>query len=991
MTLHKLHAGDGYTYLTRQVAAGDERRSPGQQLTDYYLTSGNPPGRWMGSGAADIGITGTVREHQMRSLFGRGLHPDAEQIIALEQAAGTPTESAAQAVKLGRGFPRYQPLPPRADRVAARLAAFEAEHGHPPSATVRSKIQAQEARRERRPVAGYDLVFTPVKSASLLWALGSAATRQAVEDAHHDAVVNTLAWLEAETALARVGDRGEQQIETRGFLATGFDHRDSRAGDPDLHTHLAISNKVRARDDHPDGRPRWLSLDARALHAAAVAASERYNTRFEDALASRLGVRFVERPGTCRADKRPVREIDGVPEPLIRHFSKRRAAIEARYTELLTDYHHKHGYSPSTAAQLHLAQQATLETRGAKAIGPSFADKLTAWRHEAATVIGDDAVERITTAVTRQSCPAMSERTLAQFAADVIEVVSGEKATYTRWNVIAETERQLRGHRFATPADREASTRAVVEAALSPASSVQLTRTGLEISSDQKHALTVRRANGEDVHIPHGVARYTTQDLLDAEQRLLDHTQQPTRHRLTTARVDAYLAGFEARNDLTLDPGQRHLVHAFATSDRRLAVAIGPAGAGKTTAMRALTQAWRTTGHRVIPLAPSAAAADVLRDELGCRTENLHKFHHTHTSAPRDGGNQSDEWFNLQPGDLVLVDEAGMAGTRHLDWLTTYARERGALVRLLGDPAQLSSVEAGGALRLLADDTNAVQLTDLHRFHDPDEARATLAIRDGHIEGIDFYATHDRMRSGTRHELLDHAFAAWEADQSVGLHTLLIAASTADVAALNTKARAARVRAGKVEALGVELADGTAAGVGDHVVTRRNDRRLTTPDARGFVKNGDTWTVRRRHPDGDLTLLRAEHEQIRVPHDYVVKHVELGYATTAARAQGRTVDTAHALIDRGHTRETLYVALTRARLKTTLFVPTDGALGLDAERPPSLTCEATDILATLTNQQPAQRSATEVARHSDLTSVRRQYIQPPTPSIATANRTRALA
>src|SRR6476620_8942544 len=205
---------------------------------------------------------------------------------------------------------------------------------------VRSKIEAQEARRERRPVAGYDLVFTPVKSASLLWALGSAATREAGEDAHHEAVANTLAWLEAETALARVGDRGEQQIETRGFLATGFDHRDSRAGDPDLHTHLAISNKVRARDDHPDGRPRWLSLDARALHAAAVAASERYDTRFEDALVHRLGVCFVERPGTQRADKRPIREIAGIPEQLIRHFSKRRAAIEARYDLLLTDYRH---------------------------------------------------------------------------------------------------------------------------------------------------------------------------------------------------------------------------------------------------------------------------------------------------------------------------------------------------------------------------------------------------------------------------------------------------------------------------------------------------------------------------------------------------------------------------------------------------------------------------------------------------------------------------
>ena len=117
MTLHKLHAGDGYTYLTRQVAAGDEGRSPGQQLADYYTASGNPPGRWVGAGAADLEVTGRVREEQMRALFGRGMHPDAEQIVALEVAAGTSTEDAARAVKLGRAFPQYTPLPHQPERV----------------------------------------------------------------------------------------------------------------------------------------------------------------------------------------------------------------------------------------------------------------------------------------------------------------------------------------------------------------------------------------------------------------------------------------------------------------------------------------------------------------------------------------------------------------------------------------------------------------------------------------------------------------------------------------------------------------------------------------------------------------------------------------------------------------------------------------------------------------------------------------------------------
>src|SRR5688500_3195994 len=133
MTLHKLHAGDGYTYLTRQVAAGDEGRSPGQRLADYYTASGNPPGRWLGSGAADIAVEGRVREDQMRALFGRGMHPDADQIIALELAAGVSQQEAAKAAKLGRAFPRYSALGQRAERINARLHQFEYEHGCAPT------------------------------------------------------------------------------------------------------------------------------------------------------------------------------------------------------------------------------------------------------------------------------------------------------------------------------------------------------------------------------------------------------------------------------------------------------------------------------------------------------------------------------------------------------------------------------------------------------------------------------------------------------------------------------------------------------------------------------------------------------------------------------------------------------------------------------------------------------------------------------------------
>lgn len=964
MTLHKLHAGDGYTYLTRQVAAGDEGRSPGQNLVEYYTASGNPPGRWMGAGAADLAVEGRVREDQMRSLFGKGMHPDAEQIIEFERLAGRSDDDARSAAKLGRAFPAYKPLPPRADRIAARLKAMEAESGHPPSKTIRSKIEAQEARRDRRAVAGYDLVFTPVKSASLLWALGSATAREHVEAAHHEAVTDTLAWLERETAFARIGDRGEAQVETRGFLAAAFDHRDSRTGDPDLHTHVAISNKVRARQHYPNGGPRWLSLDARVIHAAAVAASERYNTRFEEMLTRRLGVQFADRADSIRAEKRVVREITGVPQQLIKHFSKRRAAIESRYADLTTDYRQRHGHEPSREAQLKLAQQATLETRAGKEPPTTLAEKITAWREDAASIVSTSDLARLTEESTGRdvSYSGVVDLPIDELAARVLDVVSEERSTWTRWNVIAEAERQLRGYRFATPSERETATEALVTRILEPELSLRLTPEELALTVEPSlPALAVgqRRSNGESVYMQHGAGRYTVQVLLDAETRLLDLATQATRYGIDPETTGALIADFEHRYGVQLDEGQRGLVLGFAADPRRLVVGIGPAGAGKTTAMRAVAHAWQQQGRRVVALAPSAAAADVLGAELGCRAENLHKFQHTHQNGAPD-----DDWFVLRPGDLVLVDEAGMAGTRRLDWITQYARERGALVRLLGDPAQMSSVEAGGSLRLLIGDTGAYELSDLHRFKDPAEAAATLLLRNGDRTALEYYFDNDRVASGGRAAVFEEAYAAWDRDSSSGVQSLLVAHSARDVSVLNRRARANRVRNGDVQVQGVQLHDGNLAGVGDLIVTRANDRRL--PVARGrFVKNGDRWQVVGEEKARGLRVRHVETGGVvTLPESYVASSVELGYAVTATSAQGMTVDTAHVIADERTTREALYVAVTRGRSRNTIYLAAEEQIDLEAERPPAPAADERDLLVGILQRETAERSATEVQRMS---------------------------
>jgi conjugative relaxase-like TrwC/TraI family protein len=158
---------------------------------------------------------------------------------------------------------------------------------------------------------------------STLWAVASTELARTIEDAHHAAVHDTLAWLEQHATYTRLGRNGIRQVDTRGLVAAAFTHRDSRACDPDLHTHVAISNKVQTLHGQ------WRALDGRVLHKAAVAASERYNTRLEAELVDRLGVTFTERTAPT-GGKRAVREIAGIDERLTTHWSARRTAINKR-------------------------------------------------------------------------------------------------------------------------------------------------------------------------------------------------------------------------------------------------------------------------------------------------------------------------------------------------------------------------------------------------------------------------------------------------------------------------------------------------------------------------------------------------------------------------------------------------------------------------------------------------------------------------------------
>ena len=543
---------------------------------------------------------------------------------------------------------------------------------------------AKSSRPRAQTVAGFDLTFSPVKSVSTLWAVAEPAVAAAIERAHQAAVNDALSFIEQQALFTRTGPQGIRQVNVRGLVAAAFTHRDSRAGDPDLHTHVAVANKVQTLDG------RWLSIDGRVLFKAKVAASETYNTSLEQHLRDTLGVRFAARPG-ADPGKRPIREIVGVDPRLNQRWSTRRAHINLRRGELAIQFQHDHGRPPTPVEALHLAQQATLETRDAKHEPRSLAEQRTTWMNEAAAVLGGRSAvaSMVATALTPAAeTPRMADaHWVAQTADRVLAAMEETRSTWQMWHVRAEAQRHVRT--VDMPAEQANTLVDLLVDEVLEHRSVALAAPpdGIEEPG------ALRRVDGSSVYTIAGADLYTSQRILDAEQRLV--TVAGIRDGTVVDRTVVDLALLEmAANGTALDTGQASLVRQMCTSGARLQLAIAPAGAGKTTAMRALTLAWTEDGGQVIGLAPSAAAAAVLGEQTGIRTDTLAKL----TWSLRNG--ELPDWATgVGPATLIIIDEAGMADTLSLDTAVQFAIDRGASVRLIGDDQQLAAIGAGGVLR----------------------------------------------------------------------------------------------------------------------------------------------------------------------------------------------------------------------------------------------------------------------------------------------------
>jgi conjugative relaxase-like TrwC/TraI family protein len=654
MSIHKLSAGSGYDYLTRQVAALDATEKGHVGLATYYTERGETPGAWIGSGLAGIdGLNAgdAVTAEQMRALFGAGMHPLATKRLRQLTAADLTDTNIKTATRLGAPFKVYAgEVSPFRIEVAKRIATRQTAAGQladeSVSAALRAQVRTEVAReffrnqhgrnpidareiaatiaKQSRPrtqtVAGYDLTFSPVKSVSTLWAVADLHVAAQIERAHQAAVQDALNFIERHALFTRQGRNGIRQVNVRGLVAAAFTHRDSRAGDPDLHTHVAVANKVQTLDG------RWLSIDGRVLFKATVAASETYNTALEHHLHDTLGVRFADRPNTDPG-KRPVREIVGVDPALNQRWSTRRVLIKDRQSVLAARFQRDHGRPPTPVEALQLAQQATLETRDAKHDPRTLAEQLANWYAQAAeTLGGPDAVQAMINRTLNPisvTSPRVDAEWLTATAEKVLEAVEERRSTWQSWHVRAEAQRHVRAADIAT--DNVEQLVALLVADVLQTRSVSLTRPDKNISEPA----ALRRVDGSSVYTVAGSELFTSARILAAEHRLVATAGRTDGRILDVGTVELALLE-SAANGNALDAGQAALLRAMCTSGARLQLAIAPAGAGKTTAMRTLVQAWSDSGGQVVGLAPSAAAAAQLRDATGAPGRNAGEAHLVH-------------------------------------------------------------------------------------------------------------------------------------------------------------------------------------------------------------------------------------------------------------------------------------------------------------------------------------------------------------------------
>jgi hypothetical protein len=757
------------------------------------------------------------------------------------------------------------------------------------------------------------VTFSADKSVSPLWALGDPDTRGEVLEAFEEATSSALGYLESVASSTRgasktplLDENGEPirddqgnprfrvetwQIRTSGYVAASFTEFTSRADDPQLHTHVVVANKVKGTDGV------WRTVDGRLLYRYQLAAGYLHEAVLRRELTERLGVCW-----------QPVRngmaDIVGFTRPQIETFSRRRHQLET--------WREEQGLPDTAAAR----QVAVLATRNPKRDHP-LADLEVEWRERAVEVGLTPNQLGLMMGASREITPVDPKSLFERLASP--DGLTERASTFGRAEVIKEVAAAVAegGTREEIEhlAETFLATREIISLLPTPNTEqaeeldrlvdASCDRAGEVIEAETTGRMMRRRDGTLFPGIGHE-RRYTTTELLVTEQRIIEQARAgidagrwTAPHRLIEARL---------RRHRNLTEGQREMVRRFATSTNTIDIGIGPAGTGKTAVMEVIGQLATMTGTPILGGALAGRTAAGLQEATGIPSTTLTRL----IGESKDHG--------LPHGTVVVVDEAGMVGTRQLAAVADLVEGAEGKLILIGDDRQLPEIDAGGLFRALATRLPTVELTDNIRQQHPWERAALTQLRDGSVDqAIETYRQRGRVIIGPdRAATMARAVADWyrhmtaTGDLTSGL---LIAHNNTTVDELNERARTHLTASNRLHGPTLDTG-GRVFQAGDRILCRKNQTQLG-------VLNGDLGTVGSVDSDhGTLSVrLDRDPETRSLPGWYLAQgHVDYGYALTGHKAQGVTTDRTFVIVDGTTDREWAYVAMSRGRQNNTLYL-----------------------------------------------------------------------
>lgn len=736
-------------------------------------------------------------------------------------------------------------------------------------------------------VRGFDATFSAPKSVSLLWALAEDRIRGEVLEAHDQAVDAVLGWVEdhAHTRLRRNGH--VVHVDAKGLIVGVFRQHTSRRLDPQLHTHAVIANRVRA----PDGR--WLALDARTIKMDQRTLSALYHANLRSELTARLNVEWQQ-------PEHGIAELDGIPDEVLGEFSQRTREIDQRLTRKLERFEESMGRPPSDRERWQLEREAVLDSRPAKPHDTSLkALRLDWW--DRTVELGYNPRNLVLEAIGR-SRRGLAWNAVALMVDRTLESLGGRQSSWRP----AEILRELAA---ATPTNSTLTSPELTNL-LDTLTDRVVQQRCVDLSREIPAGVE-RRRDGRPVTEPAVDRALTTQPILSEEELIVAWAHRRKTRQPDTARRWVTLA------DRGLSASQQDAT-AAVIGNGALELIVGPAGAGKTTALAHAVDILRAQNRAVFGVAPTATAAEVLGAEADMRADTLDKLLHEHTRPDRPPIPE----YDLPPDTTLIVDEAGTVSTPKLAALTQLADRKFWRVALVGDPRQFAAVGRGGMFEHLTNSLGAIELDEVRRFTQPWEAEASLQLRAGNPSAIDVYDQHHRIHSGTSIEMEANILDAWTAARERGEIVALMAHTNETVHRLNQACQQQLIDTGQLDTARPPLTvGGQTLYEGDEVVTRLNNRSVQTDQGK-MVKNRDHWTIQQIHPDGALTLTGTT-GTVTLPAAYAAQHVELGYAQTSYASQGRTVDTALLYADTTTDHPAIYTPLTRGRHSNHAYITTE--------------------------------------------------------------------